>query len=100
MRLERAHEVVRLAVEVRALVALAGDDERGARLVYQYGVHLVHDGEGVAALHHLLLVDGHVVAQVVEAHLVVGAVGDVRGVGRAALLGRQPVDDEPDARAP
>ena len=96
---ERAHEGVRLAVEVRALVALAGDDERRARLVYQYGVHLVHDGEGVAALHHLLLVDGHVVAQVVEAHLVVGAVGDVRGVGRAALLGVQAVDDEPHLKA-
>ena len=93
--LERAHKAVRLAVEVRALVALAGDDERRARLVYQYGVHLVHYGEGVTALHHLLLVDGHVVAQVVEAHLVVRAVGDVRGVGRAALFGGEPMDYEP-----
>ena len=31
---------------------------------------------------------GHVVAQVVEAELVVGAVGDVAGVGLAALVGR------------
>ena len=83
---ERADEVVRLPVEVGALVAAAGDDERGAGLVYEYGVHLVDDGEGVAALHHLALVNGHVVAQVVEAELVVRAVGDVGGVGRAALL--------------
>ena len=95
----RAHKVVGLSVEVGGLVALAGDDERGARLVYEDGVHLVHDGEGVAALDHLLLVDGHVVAQVVEAHLIVGAVGDVGGVGGAALVGGKAVDYEADAKA-
>ena len=91
-----ADKVLRLLVEVGALVALAGDDERGSRLVDEDGVHLVHDGEGMAALHHLLLVDGHVVAQVVEAHLVVRAVGDVGGVGGLTLLVREPVHDEAD----
>ena len=42
----------------------------------------------------LLLVDGHVVPQVVKAHLVVGAVGDVGGVGILALLSGEAVDDE------
>ena len=50
------------------------------------------------ALDHLLLVDGHVVTQVVEAELVVGAVCNVGGVGCAALLGRQIVDDEADGQ--
>jgi hypothetical protein len=40
----------------------------------------------VAALHHVLRLPGHVVAQVVEAELVVRAVGDVGGVLLAALL--------------
>ena len=40
----------------------------------------------MAALHHVLLVDHHVVAQVIEAELVVGAVGDVAVVGGLALL--------------
>ena len=53
----------------------------------------------MAALDHLLLVDGHVVAQVVEAHLIVGAVGDVGGVGGAALVGGKAVDYEADAKA-
>jgi hypothetical protein len=75
---------------------LAGDDQRGAGLVDEDGVDLVDDGEVVSALDHLLLVDGHVVAEVVEAHLVVGAVGDVGGVGLAALLGREIVDDQAD----
>ena len=36
-------------------------------------------------LHQLLLVNGHVVPQVVKAQLVVGAVGDIGGVGIPAL---------------
>ena len=40
-------------------------------------VDLVDDGEDMAALHHVLNTILHVVAQIVEAQLVVGAVGDV-----------------------
>ena len=43
----------------------------------------------MAALHHVLLIDDHVVAQIVEAHLVVCAVGDVAGIRRLALFLRQ-----------
>ena len=49
-------------------------------------------------LHHVLLIERHVVAQVVEAHLVVGAVGDVAGVGLAALGRGQAVDDQADGQ--
>ena len=48
----------------------------------------------MAPLHQLAGVDAHVVPQIVEAHLVVGAVGDVRGVGGLPLLGGQAVDDQ------
>ena len=41
----------------------------------------------------------HVVAEVVEAELVVGAVGDVGGVGVAALLVGEVVDDDADGEA-
>ena len=41
----------------------------------------------------------HVVAQVVEAELVVGAVGDVGGVGLAALTVVEIVDDDADGEA-
>ena len=44
-------------------------------------------------------VDGHVVAQVVEAELVVGAVGDVGAVGVAALVRRHARQDHADAQA-
>ena len=57
----------------------------GVRLVDQDVVHLVHDGVVVAALHQPVQAVDHVIAQVVEAELVVRAVGDVRLVGFAPL---------------
>ncbi len=53
----------------------------------------------MAALHHLGLVDGHVVAQVVKAHLVVRAVGDVGRIGLLALGARHVVHNQADAQA-
>ena len=88
-----AHEAVRLLVQLARRLARAADDERRARLVDQDGVHLVDDGVDQPALHHLLAVDNHVVAQVVKAELVVRAVGDVARVGRPPLVAGQPVYD-------
>ena len=69
-----------------------GNDQRRAGLVDQDGVHLIHDREVVAALDQFGLVPRHVVAQVVEAEFVVGAVRDVRGVllpaDRRVLVGQ------------
>ncbi len=99
-RAERGHEALllrdklfdgRLEVGKGGVVGLRngpGDDERRAGLVDEHRVHLVDDGEVVAALRERVGVeDERVVAQVVEAELVVGAVGDVGGVGGAALVG-------------
>ncbi len=84
------HQLGHLAVErgvlvVRLVPHRARDDERRPRLVDEDRVHLVDDRVGVLALDPLLQREHHVVAQVVEAELVVGAVGDVGQVGRAAL---------------
>ncbi|MNV59988.1 hypothetical protein D3C71_1524380 [compost metagenome] len=65
---------------------LAGDDQRGTRLVNQDRVHLVNDGEIQMALHALRLVLHHVVAQVVKAVFVVGAVGNVCVVGSLLFM--------------
>jgi hypothetical protein len=54
-------------VEIGAVVERAGNDQRRARLVDQDGVDFVDDGEGMPALHHLLELVLHVVAQIVEA---------------------------------
>ena len=92
--LQTAHDLVHLPVQAGGLVPRAGDDQRGACLVDEDGVHFVHDGEIVPALHQLFLVELHVVTQVVEAEFVVRAVSDVGIVcGLAFLVGEAVYDD-------
>src|SRR5439155_10306595 len=62
------------------------NNKRGAGLVDQDGIHFINDGEIVLALHALLQVKLHVVAQIVEAEFVIGAVVEIGCVGDAALL--------------
>ena len=81
-------------VELGTVVERTGNDQRGARLVDQDRIDLVDDGVGVPALHHVLEPVLHVVAQVVEAELVVGAVGDVAVVFLLALLVVETMDDD------
>ena len=84
---EARDDLVDAHVELGIVLGRTGDDERRARLVDEDGVHLVDDGVVQPALDLLLEGVGHVVAQVVEAELVVGAVGDVGGIGLAARHG-------------
>ena len=98
-RAQRLGEAVGHAVQLRRLLALAGDDERGAGLVDEDRVHLVDDRVIVAALHLALLVGDHVVAQVVEAELVVRRVGDVARVRLFLFLGAHAGDREADRQA-
>ena len=77
---EARDELGEYLIEVLRLARLSADDQWGSRLVNEDVVHLVHDREGVATLHPRLQLGDHVVAQVVEAELVIRAIGDVRGV--------------------
>ncbi len=86
-------------VEFRAILGGAGDDQRGAGFVDQDRVDLVDDGEVVATLDHLVHRIDQVVAQIVEAELVVGAIGDVAVIGPLALALAQPIDDHAHAEA-
>ncbi len=75
--LQARDEARELVVQILRLFGLAADDERRARLVDEDVVDLVDDREVALALDPLIELGDHVVAQVVEAELVVGAVGDV-----------------------
>ncbi len=86
-------------VEIRAVVERTGDDQRRARLVDQDRVDFVDDGEEMRALDHVLQAILHVVAQIVETVFVVGAVGDVAGIGLLALAIVQPMDDHAGGHA-
>ena len=95
----RVRDLGELGVPADLVLRGTADDERRARLVDEDRVDLVDDGEVVAALHALLDGAGHVVAEVVEAELVVGAVGDVAAVGLAALVGAHLRQDHADRQA-
>ncbi|MCU0293902.1 MAG: hypothetical protein MUF10_18275 [Thermoanaerobaculaceae bacterium] len=96
---ELGDDAIDLVVEPGRELRGARDDERRPRLVDQDRVHLVDDGVGVAVLDHVGDVELHVVAQVVEAELVVGAVGDVGAVGRQTLGVAHLVLDAPHGQA-
>ena len=83
-----------LVVEVGGVGDLTRDDERRARLVDEDRVDLVDDRVVVAALGLVFARFAHVVAQVVEAELVVGAVGDVGAVLNALHVGRVVVGED------
>ena len=91
--LQRGHDAREAVVGVGRGLRDAGDDQRRPRLVDEDRVDLVHDAEVVAALDAVGQAHGHVVAQVVEAELGVGAVGGVGGVRLAPLgLGHHRAD--------
>ena len=86
--LQPRDDAIDLVVEVGRFLGRARDDQRRPRFVDQDAVDFVDDGEVVPALHVVREVELHVVAQVVEAELVVGAVGDVGSRRRPAAPGR------------
>ena len=91
---EALHDACEVVVGLGGDLGLAGDDQRRARLVDQDRVDLVDDRVVVAALDDALERDRHVVAQVVEAELGVGAVDDFGLVGVPALVEGHHVLDE------
>ena len=86
--LQLRHDLVDAHVHLGVVFGLAADDERRARLVDQDRIDLVDDRVGQAAGDAVGGVLHHVVAQVVEAEFVVGAVGDVGSVGGLLFLAR------------
>ena len=90
--LQARDEPGELVVEVAGFLGLAADDERRPGLVDQDVVDLVDDREVALPLDPLGELRDHVVAEVVEAELVVRAVGDVGRVGLAT--GHRPEVDE------
>ena len=99
LRREPGNDDVDALPQLRIVVGRAADDQRRARLVDQDRVDLVDDRVELAALDFLRHRERHVVAQVVEAQLVVGRVGDVGRISLALLRRRLARHDDADAQA-
>src|SRR3546814_16086885 len=76
-------------IKLGLVVGGARDDERGARLVDQERIDLVEAAEVEGAMDHLHPLELHIVAQLIEAKLVIGRISDFSVIGYATL---QPVD--------
>ena len=91
---ELEHQTSELAVPTgHVAFGRTGDDQRGTGLVDEDGVDLIDDGEVVATLYQIGLLPRHIVAQVVETELVIGAIGDI-GVILLTTLRRLLVGDD------
>jgi hypothetical protein len=99
LTLQARRELVDLHVQLGALLRRAGDDQRRARFVDQDRVHLVDDRVGKPALCAIREPEREIVAQVVEAEFVVGAVGDVAAISRALFFRRLAALDHADRQA-
>ena len=80
------NDAVDLVILVGGFLAGTGDNERRARLVDQDGIDFIDDGIVMGPLHAILEPEFHVIAQIIESELVVGAVGDIAVVGDFSLL--------------
>src|SRR5579871_5305539 len=89
-------DAVDLVVLVGRFLARPGNNQRRAGFVDQNRVHFIDDGEEVLSLHAVRNAELHVVAQIIEAVLIIGAVGDVAAVTLAALIVVQIVHDNAD----
>ena len=83
---EGFYEFVCGNVFIAGFLPSAGNDKRGSRLVDKDRVHFVHDGEIERTLNHLLESAFKVIAEVIEAHFVVGTVSYVACVSLLFVL--------------
>ena len=71
-------------IKLHVVIGLAGNNQRRACFVDQNRIHFIHHGKCECALHFVVLVGYHIVAQIIKAKFVVGAIRDVGIVGALA----------------
>ena len=79
--LQAGREEIGLLIQARGLAAPSGNDQRRTRFINQDGVDLVNDRVMQSALNHSLLINDHVVAEIVESELVIGPIRNIAIVG-------------------
>ena len=65
---------------------MSRDNKRRPGLIDENGIHLVDNGIVQIPKNHLLLVNGHVVPQVIKSQLIIRHIGNVAGIGFLSLL--------------
>ena len=78
---ELGHDACEFSVRVRRFIGGSGNDERRPCFINKNVINFIDNRIVQVALHHLPKVVDHVVAEVVEAELVIGPIGNVGVVG-------------------
>src|ERR1700730_14013079 len=68
-------------IEIVPVVGSPRNDQRRPSLIDENRIDLVDDRIMMAALSHLGKLVFHVIAEIVEAELIVGAIGNIGGIG-------------------
>ena len=92
-------DLVHRQIQLGATFRLTGNNQRGTRLVDKDGIDLIDNRKAQFALHFFVDLVDHVVAQVIKAEFVVGAVGDIRCVGPLLGVVRHLRQVDPDRQA-
>ena len=74
-------------IELRGLSGLSGNDERCTCFIDQDGIDLIDDAVVKATEYLLVLINRHVITEVVETELVIRDIGDITVIGSLTLLG-------------
>ncbi len=96
--LQGADEFIDAYVQIGRLVAPARNNERRSGFVDENGVHFVDDRKIQFALHHARKLGFQIVAQIIEAELVVRTVRNVAGVSGALVLVFHAGNDDADRK--
>ena len=92
--LKRCRKAVGTGIKLGGLIALTRDNKRSTGFVNKDRVNLVNNRKIMLALNSLLLINYHVITQVIKAKLVIGAIGYIRIIRRFFLVMIQAVDNE------
>ena len=88
------NEQVSRHIELARGLTLPGNNKWGPGLINKDGIDFVHDGECVAPLDLLSETKRHIVSEVVKPKFIVGAIGDVGGIGGMFLSPLYPLNNQ------
>ena len=92
-------EFICLLIKIGGLIPFAGDNEGSSGFIDQDRVYLVDDSKHMATLNQFIVIDSHIVAQVVESHFIVCAICDIRCISLLPGGVVQIMDDQADGQA-
>ena len=96
---QRGWDLINGFVEGGIFFRSPGNNQRRARLINQYRIDFVDDGEGQLTLQTIFCGKGHVRAQVVETEFVIGAINNVCLIGIPFLFGNLTRLNYPNSKA-